>query len=80
MSNHKSRREDDDQAKRPRFVRVRTLVEQTGLSKSSIHSALRSGRLRAVKLNGAVLIDADSVEAWLTTARPYATSDERASR
>jgi excisionase family DNA binding protein len=52
------------------FYRVRELCPP--LTKRYVHALIDSGELRACKLGGLLLIEADSVRAWLATAIPYA--------
>ena len=54
-----------------RFLRVKDITQQTGLSKSKVFDAIRRGALRARKLEGVVLIDVADFEAWIGTAEPY---------
>ena len=54
-----------------RFYRVRQITEITGLSKGHVYQALKQGQLKGLKLDGVLLIPAESFEAWLGTAVPY---------
>ncbi len=54
-----------------RFLRVRDVARLASLSKSAILRAVTAGRLRAVRLEGALLLPVEAVEAWLGTAEPW---------
>jgi hypothetical protein len=45
----------------PRFVRVKTALPLVGIGKSKLYELLRSGRITAIRLDGATLIDLHSV-------------------
>jgi len=60
-----------DETRQPRFYRVRQITEMTGISKGKVFQALRSGRLQGLKLDGVLLIPAESLDAWLAQAVPY---------
>ena len=53
------------------FYRVRDVTEITGVSKGKVFQALKSGRLKGLKLDGVLLIPAESFEDWVGTAVPY---------
>ena len=53
------------------FYRVREICELTGLSKSKVFQALREGKLEGRKLEGVLLIKAESVERYLRSAIPW---------
>ena len=55
----------------PRFLRVAQIVRITGMSKAKIHSDIRLGRLRALRLDRTVLIPLEELEAYLRRATPY---------
>lgn len=60
-----------DETQAQRFYRVRQIMEMTGISKGKVFQALRSGRLKGLKLDGVLLIPAESLDAWLAQAVPY---------
>jgi len=54
------------------YQRVRDLISPRGpFSKAWIFARLREGRLRAVKLDGVLLIERASVRALLESAKPW---------
>ncbi len=54
-----------------KFYRVREICEMTGLSKSKVFQALKLGKLRGIKLDGTLLIPADSLHQYLDAAVPW---------
>lgn len=56
-----------------RFVRPRDVVEATGLSKSTVMAALRSGQLKGVRYGRAWLVPVSAVEEWLRGASDHGT-------
>ena len=58
----------------PRFYRVRDITFMTGISRSKVFQALQLGELKALKLDGILLIPTESFEAWIARAVPYQPS------
>lgn len=48
-----------------KYVRPRDVVEATGLAKSTVAAALRSGELKGLRYGRAWLIPVSAVEEWL---------------
>lgn len=48
-----------------KYVRPRDVIEATGLAKSTVMAALRSGQLKGVRYGRAWLIPVSAVEEWL---------------
>jgi excisionase family DNA binding protein len=63
-----------DQQPPRRFYRVREIMAVTGVSKGKVYQALRDGRLQGLKLDGVLLIPAESFEAWIAEAVPWSRS------
>ncbi len=59
-----------DSSIKKQFYRVREICEMTGLSKPKIHQALTRGQLEGIKLEGTLLIPADSLKSYLDQAVP----------
>jgi excisionase family DNA binding protein len=59
------------QPERRDFLRVREICARSGLSKSRVHALLAQGKLEAVKLDGTLLVRADSYERLIQAATPY---------
>jgi len=55
------------------YYRVREICEMTGLSKPKVFQALKQGKLRGIKLDGTLLIPADSLQRYLDAAVPWKT-------
>ena len=53
-----------------RYYRVRDICEITGLSKAKVFLALKQGKLRGLKLDGTLLIPADSFQEYIDQAEP----------
>ena len=54
-----------------RFLRVRDVTIETGASKSKVFLLIKQKKFVAYKLDGLLLIDRQSYERWLTSARPW---------
>ena len=61
-----------------RFYRVREIMALTGVSKGKVYQALRDGRLKGLKLDGVLLIPAESFETWIAEALPWETRSKTA--
>lgn len=48
-----------------RYVRPKDVIEATGLAKSTVMAALRSGELKGVRYGRAWLVPVSAVEEWL---------------
>lgn len=53
-------------------VRIRDLTDCFGFSKAALFAAIKAGRLRAFKLDGVILLERESVEQYLASAKPVA--------
>ena len=53
------------------YYRVREICEMTGMSKPKVFQALKQGKLRGIKLDGTLLIPADSLKRYLDDAVPW---------
>ena len=63
------------------YFRVREICEMTGLSKPKVFQALKQGKLRGIKLDGTLLIPAESLHRYLDEAVPWeAKHDENGQR
>lgn len=60
-----------------RFYRVREICEMTGLSKPKVFQALKEGKLEGFKLEGVLLITAESFESYLSQAIPWQSRSGR---
>ncbi|MFH1268998.1 MAG: helix-turn-helix domain-containing protein [Planctomycetota bacterium] len=65
----------DRTAERPfppcrRVLRVRDVQEAVGCSKPFVLNLVKTGKLRASKLDGLLLIEPDSFESWLASRIP----------
>ena len=57
------------------YFRVREICEMTGVSKPKVFQALKQGKLRGIKLDGTLLIPADSLHRYLDDAVPWKPKD-----
>jgi excisionase family DNA binding protein len=64
---------------RPKFVSVRDFAKLSGIGRTNIYAHLAKGNLRAVKVGGQTLIDADAGLAWIAS-QPAAEFGARAGR
>ena len=58
-----------------RFYRVREICHMTGLSKAKVFQALKAGKIQGLKLEGTLLIPADSFHRYLDNAVPWKAKD-----
>ena len=58
-----------------RAYRVREICQEIGVSKSYVFQLIQQGHLIGYKLNGVLLIDAESYQAWLASAEPKVSSE-----
>ena len=54
-----------------RFYRVRELVDTLGISKGKVWALIKDGTLKAIRLEGVVLIPAGALDAYLDRAEPW---------
>lgn len=59
-----------------RFLRVRDVLGLVPVSRATVYRAIHEGKLRARRLEGALLIEAASVDEWLASAEPVEPSRE----
>ena len=59
------------QADRPRYIRVRDVVMNCGISKPKVFQLLRAGSIQGFKVDGILFIDSDSVDRWLKSGKPW---------
>ncbi len=64
-------RENRITVQEPRYLRVRDIVEARRVSKPKVFQLLREGRIEGIKVDGILFIDADSVERWFRSGRPW---------
>jgi hypothetical protein len=64
---------------RPKFVSVRDFSKLSGIGRTRIYAHLSKGNLRAVKVDGSTLIDAEHGLGWIA-ARPPAEFGARAGK
>ncbi len=60
-----------DELSEPQFVRVKDIVDALRISKPKVFQLLKQGRLRAIKVDGILFIEAQSVADWLRSGTPW---------
>ena len=58
------------------YYRVRDIVAMTGMSKGKVLSAIKSGRLACLKLDGVLLIPVGAFDDWVGAAVPHGAKRE----
>jgi excisionase family DNA binding protein len=51
--------------------KAREFAQLTGLSRSRVYELVASGELRAVRIGGRILIDAEAAKAWFANLPDY---------
>jgi excisionase family DNA binding protein len=61
----------------PHAYRPADAARRLGISRSRLYAELRSGALRARKVGGATLIDAEEIKRWLSTLPEWRPEEDR---